>query len=336
MRSRRRTLRRSAGKVEEGAPAVGAAVVPGFDVVRVEPDGSAAVAGTAAPGAKVTVFADQTPLAEAEADAKGNFVAVFKVEPSDAPRALTLGATPPEGGAATSSDDVVMLLPKAPEAAVEPKLAAVAPAGAGRRDRQGRAAARGRAEAATRGGGGGRDAGGGGGAGGVHGGGAGGGGDGDRSGGHRRGAADGGRKDAALSLASISYTDAGQVTLAGVGTAGSVLRAYVDDSFAQEATVGATGAGRWIWAGSPRGSTGSGSISSPPTARSRAGSRRRSSATIRTRRRRGPASRGASGGHGDGAAGQQPLDFGAGALWFGRDVHPDLHRQPRADPQSRT
>ncbi len=120
------------------------AEVPGFDVVRVEPDGSAAVAGTAAPGSKVTIFADQAPLAEAEADAQGNFVAVFNVPPSDAPRALTLGAVPAGGGEAASSDDVVMLLPKAP---VVPDVEAPVPVdaaagGAGRRE-----TARGRADA---------------------------------------------------------------------------------------------------------------------------------------------------------------------------------------------
>ena len=47
--------------------------------------------GTAEPGAKVTIYADEAPLAEAEADAEGNFVAIFKVEPSAEPRALTLG-----------------------------------------------------------------------------------------------------------------------------------------------------------------------------------------------------------------------------------------------------
>ena len=46
-----------------------------------------------------------------------------------------------------------------------------------------------------------------------------------------------------LTLASISYTKAGEVTLAGVGTAGSTLRAYVDDRFAQDAEVAPDG--RW-------------------------------------------------------------------------------------------
>ena len=88
----------------------------GFDVVRVEPDGSAAVVGTAEPGAKVTIYADEAPLAEAEADADGNFVAIFKVDPSPEPRALTLGAVAPGGRRRASSEDVVMLLPRAPAA----------------------------------------------------------------------------------------------------------------------------------------------------------------------------------------------------------------------------
>ena len=46
-----------------------------------------------------------------------------------------------------------------------------------------------------------------------------------------------------VSLGTITYAEAGEVTLAGFGTAGSVLRAYVDDSLAREATVGADG--RW-------------------------------------------------------------------------------------------
>ena len=129
------------------------------------------------------------------------------------------------------------------------------------------------------------------------------------------------------------------MTLAGVGTAGSVLRAYVDDRFAQEAQVGR---GRALEHGPRRrrrrGSTACASTSSPATARWRAGSRRRSSATIRTRRRRGPGRRaGEPAVDGRGRCtvqpGTQPLDFGAGALWFGCHVHPDLHRQPRADPR---
>ena len=49
--------------------------------------------------------------------------------------------------------------------------------------------------------------------------------------------------DGDVSLGSISYAEAGEVKLDGLGTAGSVLRAYVDDTLAHEAKVGADG--RW-------------------------------------------------------------------------------------------
>ncbi|MFO1142924.1 MAG: LysM peptidoglycan-binding domain-containing protein [Amaricoccus sp.] len=245
------------------AEAAGAA--PGLDVVRVEPDGSAAVAGTAEPGAKVTIMADAAPVAEAEADASGKFVAIFKVEPSVAPRALSLEAQPAGGGQARPSDDVVVLLPHAPtgaaaavpsgqlpppEPSVAPDGATVAAAAAPaevasaptpvpvvrpgmpypRPARTVVAAAaavgapapqvaaaemptapevaatavlRGDSVEVT----------------------------------PTRGAPKG------LTLTSISYSEAGDVTLAGLANANAVLRAYVDDRFAEEARAG--GDGRW-------------------------------------------------------------------------------------------
>ncbi len=46
-----------------------------------------------------------------------------------------------------------------------------------------------------------------------------------------------------VSLASISYGESGEVSLAGLGGAGTRLRAYVDDDFALETDVGSDG--RW-------------------------------------------------------------------------------------------
>lgn len=183
---------------------------PTFDVVRVTPDGSALVAGTAAPGAEVTVYADAAPLASATADADGNFVAMFEAEPSAVPQALTLGAGD------LRSDETVMLLPEAPAA---PASSDSAPAGGVPTP----APAPDAAEAA------------------------------DAPAPEIAAAVvvgpegvevlpapgSGGR----VALGSISYADAGAVTLAGVGTAGSTLRAYVDDRLAEEAAVGDDG--RW-------------------------------------------------------------------------------------------
>lgn len=238
--------------VEPPAPAPEA---PGFDVVRVEPDGQAAIVGTATPGAKVTIYADEAPLAETEADADGNFVAMFKVAPSVAPRALTLGAVTPEGEAASSAD-VVMLLPRAPaaqplEAAPEvaepaPRIATAAPAGtpaatpadgapppvdpapvvlpkgseaapAPAPETPPDAAPQVAATALLRG-------------------------DSVTVAPTVEAPADP-ASPRPVTLGAVSYAEGGDVTLAGVGTAGAVVRAYVDDSFAEEGRVAEDG--RW-------------------------------------------------------------------------------------------
>jgi nucleoid-associated protein YgaU len=195
-----------------GAPAGAPPEAPAFDVVRVEPGGSAVVAGTAAPGAEVTVYADATPLAHATADAEGNFVAIFEAPPAAAPQALTLGATS-EGGPAVTSGEVVLLLPPAPPApAVGPGLP---PADAGGRASEAAPAQPEVAATAI-----------------VRA---------DRV--EVTPAEPGPVADRDVSLGSISYAEAGEVKLDGLGTAGSVLRAYVDDTLAREAKVRPDG--RW-------------------------------------------------------------------------------------------
>lgn len=225
-----------------GAPATTPDVVdadptpapPTFDVVRVEPDGQAVVAGTAAPGAAVTIYADQTPLAETTADSGGNFVAIFRAEPTAGPRALTLGAAGPDGATATSTD-VVMMLPAAPSsdviatetAAVPAPTPSASPATAatGQQPEPPGTAAETPAPtvAATA----------------IL-----------RDGGvevtptaaaANPGAPPG--RPRQVSLAAISYATTGDVTLAGLGTAGATLRAYVDDRLVQEAQVAPDG--RW-------------------------------------------------------------------------------------------
>lgn len=49
-------------------------VSPEFDIVRVSPGGEAVIAGRATPGAKVTVMAGDTPIGEATADERGEWV----------------------------------------------------------------------------------------------------------------------------------------------------------------------------------------------------------------------------------------------------------------------
>ena len=177
------------------------ATAPAFDVVRVDPSGSAVVAGTAEPGAEVTIYADAAPLAQATADAEGNFVAIFEAPRAATPQALTLGATV-GGGTTVTSGEVVMLLPPAP---AEPQAT---PAWDGPSEPAVAATAILRADSVE-----------------VV-------------------PADAGQvEDRDVTLGSISYAEAGEVALAGLGTAGSVLRAYVDDTLAREARVGDDG--RW-------------------------------------------------------------------------------------------
>jgi nucleoid-associated protein YgaU len=116
--------------VAEPAPeadAAEAATAPSFDIVRVSPEGAALVAGRAAPGARVTVRAGETEVAEVEADAGGEFVAIFRAPAAEAPQALSLESEGTTGGAV--SEETVLLLPPAPPAAVETAEAASAEAG---------------------------------------------------------------------------------------------------------------------------------------------------------------------------------------------------------------
>ncbi len=204
-----------AASVEELAAPEADAPAPSLDVVRVSPDGQSVVAGRAPPGARVTIRADNAPLAEVDTDAAGNFVAVFRAEPTGAARSLTVEAQE-DDGAATVGDDVVVLLPgavtepeevvgttvastRAPDAAdVEAEPEATVAAAAILRD--------GRIEV-------------------------------------RPVARPTGAEADAVSIASISYAEAGDVRLAGFGLAGSELRAYVDDQFAEDGFVDASG--RW-------------------------------------------------------------------------------------------
>lgn len=212
-----------------------AAAGPAFDLVRIEPDGQAVVAGTAAPGAAVTIYADEAPLAETTADGAGNFVAIFRAEPSGEPRALTLGAAGPDGATAMSND-VVMMLPAAPSSdaiATEPAAVPATTPSASPATAASESGAAGSAVTAAPG---------------------------PTVAGATVAATailrDGtvevipAAPDTAppgrprrVSLAAISYAATGDVTLAGQGTAGAVVRAYVDDTLVEEARVAPDG--RW-------------------------------------------------------------------------------------------
>ncbi len=113
-------------------PAPPPPVPPRIDVARIAPDGQGIVAGTAAPGATVAVLLDDAPLAQAEADASGAFVAFLTLPPSAAPRILSLVAG---AGPGVASVETIIVGPtldgapgtQAPEVDAAPAIVAERP-----------------------------------------------------------------------------------------------------------------------------------------------------------------------------------------------------------------
>ena len=100
---------------EPAAPAsVDTTVVPSFDVVRVEPDGSVVIAGTAAPQSLVEVIAQEQVLASSKADVAGAFAIVFDnpLKPGD--YQLSLRATDPKNIVVASTETAVISIPESP------------------------------------------------------------------------------------------------------------------------------------------------------------------------------------------------------------------------------
>ena len=104
---------------------------PAFDAVNVEPTGEAVIAGRAAPNAKVELRDDGKTVAEATADASGEFVIIPPaLAPGDHSLSLAAGA----GAAAPETSSVVAISVPQPEAKAAsaattlPATAAAAPA----------------------------------------------------------------------------------------------------------------------------------------------------------------------------------------------------------------
>lgn len=101
-------------------------LAPRLDLVRVDPDGGAVIAGRTSPDMTVAVLLDGVEIAQTRADGAGDFVALITLAPSDVPRLLSVEARP-EGGPALAGIDTVLVAPfgaAAPEAAPEAVAAA--------------------------------------------------------------------------------------------------------------------------------------------------------------------------------------------------------------------
>ncbi|MGP3723424.1 LysM peptidoglycan-binding domain-containing protein [Cereibacter sphaeroides] len=91
-------------------PEVGQALViePAFDVVRIESDGSALVAGRAQRGAEVTVLVEDEEAASTTADAANRFAVMFTLPADDQPRRLSLRMVLPDGTDYVSTGSVLI------------------------------------------------------------------------------------------------------------------------------------------------------------------------------------------------------------------------------------
>jgi len=116
----------AADPVAEAAPAASAPgpvaaqpVLPGFDVVRVSPEGDAVIAGRAEPRSAILVLVDGAQAASTTADAQGKFVSLFTLPPGAVPRIVTLQSVLADGRTLTSSESVILApTPQAPPAAL--------------------------------------------------------------------------------------------------------------------------------------------------------------------------------------------------------------------------
>ena len=93
-----------------------APVPPTFDVVRVDPEGNAVIAGRAAPNAVVIIRDGGKEIGRVQADARGEWVFVPEAALSVGSRELTLSAIGEDGTEIESETKVVLAVPEAPAA----------------------------------------------------------------------------------------------------------------------------------------------------------------------------------------------------------------------------
>lgn len=176
---------------------------PSFDLVRIEPDGSAVIAGHAAPGSDITIFNGEKEVGQTKADGKGDWVLVPPQPLAPGNTNLSVSSKTPDGKEQKSEKIVVIVVPERPadagrtSTATQPEkkpLAVLVP-------REGEGATRVLQEPEP-GPGVGSDF---------------------------------------LRLQVIDYDEAGNLSLGGKGKSDALLRAYLDNALIGEATVPADG-----------------------------------------------------------------------------------------------
>ncbi|WP_145953418.1 LysM peptidoglycan-binding domain-containing protein [Oceaniglobus indicus] len=106
-------------------PADPQVMAPQIDVVRIEADGNALIAGRAAPGSEVSVLLDRTDIAAVRAGADGGFVALLEIPPSQATRTLSLESAVGDFAPVVSANTVIVV-PQDPvaDSVADPQVAA--------------------------------------------------------------------------------------------------------------------------------------------------------------------------------------------------------------------
>jgi len=85
---------------------------PSFDVVRVNPQGNAVIAGRAAPHAEVTISEGEKEIGKVTADSRGEWVLIPKKPLAPGSRELTLSAKTGSGPVTESDKNVVLVVPE--------------------------------------------------------------------------------------------------------------------------------------------------------------------------------------------------------------------------------
>ncbi len=122
----------AAAQQQARAEAPATAALPGpeapvFDLVRVDAEGNALIAGRGEPLATVEIYLDDALLSEAEVARDGTFVSMALVEPSEQPRIMRLVLRPEEGERVESAQTVI-IAPVVPPQVVAEAAGAAEPA----------------------------------------------------------------------------------------------------------------------------------------------------------------------------------------------------------------
>lgn len=104
---------------------------PSFDVVRVNPDGRAVIAGRSAPGSHVTVLDGDKPIGSVDADQRGEWVLLPDKPLDSGTRELTVQSAEPGEQAKTSDQSVVLNVPEPKDGGPSGALAVVMPRNGG-------------------------------------------------------------------------------------------------------------------------------------------------------------------------------------------------------------